>query len=534
MSQEVARTDRTRWVERLFRPLVIGVMVGCVAWSLAQLVLTIVPAWNPTFLVAGCMLAAWEAYYSYRLLRTSRMLGASEFRFRAIELLFIFILFKLSYYIHHGLARLMNDIRAWPGDVSLVFDLETFLAFVLALFCWGAATQTTKDLQYIDIPPKRRGDYVSPVERLTNRFFAGGVVMLVASGLVRMGEASELLNLRRPAVRGLLVNVLIYFMLGMVMLGQARFAELRRRWHGQDAHITEELAGRWVRYSLAFIGVAALLAFLLPTAFATGLLTLGGAALGVIGAVFSYVALSVLGLFLLLVAWLFWVLARLLGIGEPQPIPRPQLPTFEPPQAPGGGEALGWLEISITLIFWAVVLVGVFYVIRGYLRDRPELRRALATFKPLQALRRGWSALWRWLRSWVARLGRTLRGRLPRGLFQGSPRNGTSLTRRWRFFRLGRLSPRERVLYYYLSIVRRAGQQGYPRQQHQTPREYQETLEPKLVQAHEELSALTQAFVEARYSKREVVPDQERTVRTHWEQVKAALRMLKRQRNTKE
>ena len=97
MSQQVARTDRNRWVENLFRPLVIGIMIGCVAWSLAQLVLTIVPAWNPAFLVVGCMLAAWEAYYSYRLLRTSRMLGASELKFRAVELLFIFILLKVSY-----------------------------------------------------------------------------------------------------------------------------------------------------------------------------------------------------------------------------------------------------------------------------------------------------------------------------------------------------------------------------------------------------------------------------------------------------
>jgi hypothetical protein len=127
-----------------------------------------------------------------------------------------------------------------------------------------------------------------------------------------------------------------------------------------------------------------------------------------------------------------------------------------------------------------------------------------------------------------------VRGRLPRGLSRGSPPDGTTLTRRWRFFRLGRLSPRERVLYYYLSIVQRAGQQGYPRQHYQTPGEYQATLEPELPRAHEEMSALTQAFVEARYSKREVVPDQERAVRTQWERVKAALRVLKRKRDTKE
>jgi hypothetical protein len=499
---------------------------------LAQLAITIAPVLNPILLVAGCVLAAWEAYYSYRLLQTSRMLGASVFRFRAVELLFIFVLLKVSHYINHGLAKLLSDIRAWPRDPALVFDLETLSAFALALFFWSAATQTANDLHNIDIPPKRRGDYVSPVERLTNRFFVGGAVMLIASGLVRLGDSAELLNTSRPAVRGLVLNVLIYFMLGMVMLGQARFAELRRRWQGQDVHVAEELPGRWLRYSLSFTGLAAFLAFLSPTAFATGLLTLGGVALGVIGAVFSYLALLFLGFFLLLFAWLFWLLARLLSIGEPQPTPRPQLPAFEPPQAPGGGEAMGWLEISITLIFWAVVLVGVFYVIHGYLRDHPELRAALATFKPLQALRRGWAALWWWLRSWTARLGRTVRERMPRGLSRAFPRDSSAVTKPFRFFRLGGLAPRERVLYYYLSIVRRAGQRGYPRQHHQTPREYQATLEPKLPEAHEEMSTLTQAFLEARYSKREIVPEQERVVRAQWERVKAAVRALKRQRDS--
>jgi len=507
-------------------------MVGCVAWALAQLAITIAPGLNPILLVAGCVLAAWEAYYSYRLLQTSRMLGASVFRFRAVELLFIFVLLKVSHYISHGLAKLLSDIRAWPRDPALVFDIETLSAFALALLCWSAATQTANDLRNIDIPPKRRGNYVSPVERLTNRFFVGGAVMLIASGLVRLGDPAELLNTSRPAVRGLVLNVLIYFMLGMVMLGQARLAELRRRWEGQDVRVAEELPGRWVRYSLSFTGLAAFLAFLLPTAFATGPLALAGVALGVIGAVITYLALLVFGLFLLPFVWLFWLLARLLSIGEPKPAPRPQLPVFEPPQAATGEGTLNWLEISIALIFWAVVLVGIFYVIHSYLRDHPELRATLATFKPLQLWRRGWAALWRWLRSWAARLGRSVRERLPHGLSGTLPRDSSALTRPFRFFRLGGLAPRERVLYYYLSIVQRASQQGYPRQHHQTPREYQATLEPKLSEVHEEMSTLTQAFLEARYSKREIVLEQERAVRAQWERVKAAVRALKRQRDS--
>jgi hypothetical protein len=96
-------------------------------------------------------------------------------------------------------------------------------------------------------------------------------------------------------------------------------------------------------------------------------------------------------------------------------------------------------------------------------------------------------------------------------------------------FRLGALTPRERVLYYYLSIVRRAGQQGFPRRRHQTPHEYSTTLESNLPQLEEDIETLTQAFIEARYSRHELAPDQEQRVRANWERVKSALRALKHQ-----
>ncbi len=55
------------------------------------------------------------------------------------------------------------------------------------------------------------------------------------------------------------------------MLGQVRFATLRKRWQAQETKIVIT-AGRWVRYSLALIGLAAFLAFLLPTGYTVGLL----------------------------------------------------------------------------------------------------------------------------------------------------------------------------------------------------------------------------------------------------------------------
>ena len=95
------------------------------------------------------------------------------------------------------------------------------------------------------------------------------------------------------------------------------------------------------------------------------------------------------------------------------------------------------------------------------------------------------------------------------------------------FLRLSALSARERILYYYLSVLRRAERQGLPRRRTQTPYEYDATLSPNLPSAQQELASLTQAFVEARYSPHTVDARQTRQVHTYWQQVKAALRALR-------
>jgi hypothetical protein len=83
------------------------------------------------------------------------------------------------------------------------------------------------------------------------------------------------------------------------------------------------------------------------------------------------------------------------------------------------------------------------------------------------------------------------------------------------------------VLYYYLSVLRRADERGIPRRPAQTPDEYRARLGPSLPQAEEEVNQLTDAFVEARYSRHTVEREQARRVRESWQRVKAALRALK-------
>ena len=525
MNQSVAEPDHNPWVESIIRPLVIGVMAGCVAWSLAQLMLVFSPDWNPVYLTAGCVLAALEAFYSYRFVQTPRVYGINVLRFRAGELSLVFLLLRMGRFIDMSWTKIAAELQAWPHNLALVFDLQTLAAFIPALACWWAATNTARDLDGIGQPPRSRQDHGSPVESLTGRFFAGGAVLLVAAGLSRIEDASELLDLHRPPARGLVLNVLIYFLLGLVLLAQARLIELRKRWQGQEAQVADRLPGRWLRYSLSFIGLAVLLAFVLPTGFAQSPLTWIAAILSLFVAASLFIASWLLFLLLLPFGLFFVLLSTLSGKPDSSAVPRP--PSFEPPQqALEGRDGTSW-----SLILFVIALVVIIYLVRSYLRHRPKLRVTISALSSLQLLRQGWSAFWRWLRRRSAHLRGAVKNSFPHLLRRRLVENG-SLELPFRLLRLRTLSPRERVLYYYLSTLRRASRQGYPRHPHQTPGEYQATLEPNLPQAQDEMRELTQAFVEARYSRHEVAPDQDRRVRASWERVKAALRALKRLRDS--
>jgi hypothetical protein len=512
---------RNPWLDNLFRPLVIGAMVGCIALSVVELIRTFSPAWNATYLVSACVLAAVEANFSYRLLharpqRVLDLLGLDAFRFRLIEVGFFVVLLKIGSLAGRAWPDVLADIQTWPLNPFNMIDGELAAAGVLVALSWLAASRTVDDLERLNDPAEFQDRYyVPPMESLAGRFFAGGIAILVTSGMTRVGIA-YLLNLDRPSVPGLVLNVLVYFLLGLVMLGQTHFVTLHKRWQVRGIKVADELAWRWVRYSLIFIGLAAFLAFLLPTGYTLGLLESVGGTLEIVISAGRFM----LGLILFIIALPIMLVLWLLGATLPKaPTPLPmELPT--PGPAAGGGS--DWGEVLRSLVFWLVLLGMLGYVLRSFLHERPELLAALGGMGPVRILRRWWAALRRlWSRA-TAAIGERLAGGLSlpwaRRLWSGKPIP---------FFRLGTLSPRERVLYYYLSIVRRAGERGFPRRRNQTPYEYDTLLEPNLPHAQQDMASLTQAFVEARYSRREIEPNRAGQIQTYWQRVKAALQALK-------
>ncbi|MBN1876510.1 MAG: DUF4129 domain-containing protein [Anaerolineae bacterium] len=507
----------TPWVWNGLLPLAIGVMVACVASALVQCIRLWAPDWNGTYLLVAPILAALAGHTTYRLGKRKYISGMDHLHQRALEVGVMFILLKIATHMGDTVGEMIAYFRAWQSDPFSFFDGQTLVAFGLSFAAWYAAGATARNLEEIADPYLRleRGG-VPPADLITRRFFIGGGVLLLFSGLARVG-IEALLSLDRPRVPGLILNVLVYFVLGLVLLSQVHFARLTRLWQSQHITIAPGLAGGWARYSLVFLTVILVIAFLLPTGYTVSLLDIGAYLISLI------VDLVLLLWFLVTLpfVWLLSLFTQQDGTAQ-----MPALTQLEFSSPPPETVATGyvWWQWVRSALFWGVLLVGGYLLVRGYVRDRSGLWQSLRRFRFARILCAFWESL---VQLWRG-MGRTIQTQLPRvsrGVLTWFRRRSTfdgdgMLRRRGR-------SARERVFYFYLSLLDRARERGIPRAKTQTPHEYQTRLAPQLeaVQA-ENVVALTEMFVEARYSAHPVTDEMVQRAQAEWEQLQAAIAQL--------
>jgi hypothetical protein len=79
-------------------------------------------------------------------------------------------------------------------------------------------------------------------------------------------------------------------------------------------------------------------------------------------------------------------------------------------------------------------------------------------------------------------------------------------------------------------MIRRGAEQGLTRTPSQTPSEYAVQLERSLPSAAEYIDSITEVFIQARYSRREVDARQADVVKAIWNRIRRALQeKLKRE-----
>jgi hypothetical protein len=496
------------WIRNFFHPVTFTVLVACVLWPIARFVGQLSPILGRTVIWLIPILMALVGFTTQRIAIKRLLSGTEALRFRLIELGVLFLVAKVAGHLNDTLPQLVTVAQTWSQNPLSFFDAETMTAFLLGTAVWWGGGATARDLDAVSDPSLYTGE-TEPRRSLMNRYFLGGVVLMIFAALGRV-ELRSVITMTQERTSAPIVSALIYFLLGLVMLGQIRFARLTALWHRDKVTVSEDLNAVWLRYLLSFLALIAGVAFVLPTGYTLGFSDLVALIITLI--------MSLMMILYMLITWPLALLAALL-MGNSEPVPPPamdRLP-FEPGMMPADGGANPWWALLRSALFWLVLLGAVIYLIRSYVRDRPGLRQLMQRLTPLRWAGHLWQALLRWLRSVGKKAGRALPELVAR-IRQARANRGS------RQVRAVSLGSRDRILHHYLRTLDTAQEAGVPRRRTETPYEYRRNLQAYVEEEEEALAELTEAFIEARYSTHPVSPEDVAEQRANAERVQRSLR----------
>ena len=512
-------------------PVGVAGMLTCLAISLSQLVSSVMPGWPRIFVPVFTFLVALESIHSQRFMERKRLRGRDRTRFRFVEWVVILLAVRFGIYARLGASRLVEDLALWSANPGAFFDLRFIIISLIVFAFWMTATVLSEHMQklkasplekplsptdpqydmWVTMPQRGRVDRQQELRSIMSIFFGGGVVLLLLTGLNRV-DLNELLSLQNQRVSGVILNVLIYFLIAFLLISQARYTTLKANWELQEIPIAGRLDRRWLSLAILFLLLVAFISALLPVGYSVGIIEILGMAL-------HWAIYSVLQVVMLIVFAFSYALSLLLSLfsREKQPFeapPRPTVPFTPPPQETGTvGVPLIWWQLVRSLLFWFILTGVVGYSLYHFLGMRWSFLRRLSL--------RG---VFGWVRRLLAALGsgtgkavRDLRDLLAQ---QIAARRARILSRPMRFLSLRRLSPRQRMRYYYLSILYRSRRQGFGRPPAMTPLEYQEMLLAQMPELSMDVGDLTAAFIEARYSQHVISKEDTRRIEPIWKRIK--------------
>lgn len=529
------RIEPATWVEAIFEPATLIGAVVCFILGIVQLGQAIVPEWPTRFLPPLSVLIGLEAFLY------SRRLAYAAFRPKEwlVLLLPVLVISRFLPYLEDPQASLLQDLGIWIHSPAAFFSLAFVVDGFILLTVWWIVFACTQNLNGLRVQPGeipdendplarqvyednfRAVDHSQPLRQLGQFFIGGGITLVIVSSLAALGTEQifnlaaigQIVGFQRPSLQLIQVNVILYFILGLLLLGEIHFVRQRTLWRLDKVTMPTEVQTSWVSGTVGLVILAVILAFILPTSYA---MTLGDL-ISYIGSIFLQIIFLVLGV----IFYVFYLVARLLGLhgGSEEAAPPSMPPQFPPssPPPPSGGSPFETIQ---SLVFWVVALAILIYCLSVLWRRRGPWLSGLNLLPMLLVPWRMLRGLTRLIARFGREVGRAVVAAMPRAFRPTVPPVPPSL----RFVSLSRLGPRELVEYFYLSVCQRAAQLGHARPTGMTPEEYQSYLRDRLPIVDPELSTLTAAFIEARYGPRPTTKAEAQSVRTRWQSLKRKLR----------
>jgi Domain of unknown function (DUF4129) len=522
---------------RGFRSISYGLvflMMVCAAMPIGILIQGIFPSWHSGIIAGLLLFIVLDRLYTHSQLK-SLTLFSSEWAIAYGAqwiVIVLFIRFLLSY--ANGLNSFLTDLSLFArGYIENFLTAEFVLALLLALLVWALTAQFLGLLDEIGLdqeralhedPGRMQTEVVPAHQRLVKLIFGVGIGLVILTALTRVNTGAlfsspdGIPNVEVSRFSGAEAGALLYFIFGLALLSLSRLMSLQTHWNRLRIPVlSENLVRQWAIYSLFFLLGLAVIVSLLPAGDSLGFFS-------VVGALFGFLV-QLLFLFseLILAIGFFLISLPFLLFGKAPPflgrIAPPSLPTLPAQPVPPISVSAAW-ELIRSILLWgslAVIIVFSFiYFVRQHENILAALRRSRIT---------NWLLLaWQWLYRNVGKTGATLSQAIAEGWKNIAARlERRGILPRPGWMSLRSLDPRQQIYFYYLAMVRRGAEQGLARKPSQTPADYAVQLEKALPVASEDIASLTEAFISARYSRREIDSSKSDLVRATWGRVRSAL-----------
>ncbi len=515
--------------------LLVALMVACSAWTLGSLLSRLMLFWQTWLMAAVCFLVALDSLYISRRLKNLTIFSKEWLITFSTQWIVILMLVKVLTGLSHGVDAFLAEIPLWWKGFSSHFMTGDFLiAVVMVVIAWfvsgyfaGLLDEMGIDhaLIALDMESAAHRYELDARDRLLSLIFTICTILVMITALVRVNLRAvfagqfESLFYDLPILAGGGASTLAYFMFGLALLSQTQFISLHTRWNLAHIPVSNKLAGRWALYSILFLAILAGLVSLLPTSYSMGLLLSLGHLLDFFVQLFYFIVQFVFAI----LAFLLNLLFSLFGGNSPfgnNAFPSRDLPELLNKET-AGGSSLPWLDMAKSIAFWVIFLGVIFFSFSQYLRQHQEVLHGLRKLPGWQILLR----FWHWIRARFAGAKRGISKMVETGRERLRARRGLGAgASKGRHLNLRRLNARQKVYFFYLALVRRGGERGLPRSPSQTPSEYAATLDDALPAADEDIDSLTDAFVEARYSRHPIQSEEANRVRTTWERIRKVMR----------
>lgn len=522
--------------ERTFRFFSYGLvfmLMVCVVLNISILIRSVFPEWHSGVIAGAALFVAIDRLYTYRLMKSQALLSSEWAISLGAQWIVILLVVRLLLSSANGLDSLRTDLSLYSrGYLERAFSPEYVTALLLCFLVWLLSSRFLELIDEIGLDQTAAlSEETIPIEpgavpahqRMINLIFGLGIFLVILTAMTRMNlRTIATTSGRLPTVEfsqfsGAEAGALLYFVFGLALLSLSRLMSLQTHWNRLRIPVSSKhLTRQWGIYSLLFLLLLAVIVSILPSGNSIGFFSLVLTLIGFLVQVLLYVGQLLIGLILVLFSLPF------LLFKQPPPVlsnaAPPTLPTM--PTQPVVPLANNELLILLRSIFlWGAVIGIIVFALMQFARQHDSL---------LPALRRSrfvnWLILaWQWL---YTNLDKT-RGSLSRVLAEGwqgiiSRLEGSRVTLPGGLIGIRSLDARRRIFFFYLAMIRRGGEQKVERKPSQTPGEYARTLERALPSEQEDIHAMTEAFIKARYSRQEIESTDVDSVKAAWKRIRLA------------